>query len=209
MRTPYYSPARYAIRMMDGKPAIFDAVGNIWHKLGRTTWGEAHKMAEEWNAGKLTPSEACTIADHFLIAAIWADSPEGTKPRQTEKAHDTARALAREFVESLGLPLFRACLDAYTEEGLHQDCNGDACAAFGHDLFLTLAGHGTGFWDRDALKYEQHPEECKRLGIEKGEPIGDAIAKKCDASPWEGLHTLEFYRGWVYFRRPLKLEDKE
>lgn len=208
MTTPYYTPARYIVRMMDGNPAIFDAVGNVWLKLGRTTWAEAHHMAEEWNAGKLTPAEACTIADHFLIAAVWADAPEGTNPRPTEKAHATARALAREFVEALGLPLFRACLDAYTAEGLHPDCNGDACAAFGHDLLLTLEGHGAGFWDREALAYTEHnPETLARLGMTKGQTIGEKITEVCHASRWDGMHGagyLEFYRGWVYLREPMK-----
>lgn len=212
MNSPHYTTTRYVARHMNGYsfPVIFDTVGNVWHKLGHISWSEAYHVAEEWNAGKLTPAEACTIADHFLIAAAWADSPEGTNPRPTAKARATARALAYEFVEALGVPLFRACLDAYEAEGLHPDCNGKPCAAFGHDLLLTMDGHGAGFWDRKALAWDHNPEECARLGLAKGQTIGEKITEACRSSRWHGMHGagyVEFYRGWTHMREPMRSDN--
>lgn len=150
----------------------------------------------------LSDDEARIIARHFMIAACWADCDEGTHPRPTNAALKTAEQCAREFVEAIGLPLFRATLDAYESAGLHPDCYGEPCAAFGHDLYLTLSGHGCGFWDRDALNVAEDREDLPE-GF--GKTLGDTLTDACHASPWRDPHgsgRLEFWRGWVYFRHP-------
>ena len=205
-KPPYYTPDRYIARHPNGQPfpQVFDTHRNEWHRLpGRTTWTDAHKTAAAWNAGILTTAEARTIAQHFMTAAAWASAPEGTNPRPTASAMATARTMACEFVAGLGVPLFRACLDAYEAWGLYPDCNGDPCAAFGHDLFMTLEGHGVGFWDRDALLLEPTPEEAARLGLASGQTIGGRITEACNASAWRdpcGSGCMEFYMGWIYYR---------
>lgn len=140
----------------------------------------------------LTDPEARIIAAHFMIAANWADCPEGTKPRVTKSALLNAEKLARAFVQRVGLAVFRAALEAYENEGLHPDCNGSACAAFGHDLYLTMAGHGVGFWDRKALEGYANDVTTQTLG--------DHLTEICKFTHPHGIHSLEFYRGWVYFR---------
>lgn len=146
----------------------------------------------------ITDHEAQTIARHYLIAAIWADAEEGTSPGITRQAQAAAEQLAREFVARIGLQLFRATLDAYTAAGLRPDCEGEPCAAFGHDLYLTLEGHGVGFWDRDALNV------CYDNNVLS---LGELLSAACEGNPWECAHSyglLEFYRGWVYLRAPSK-----
>lgn len=84
MASPHYTPSRYIARSANGWafPGVLDTYRKEWHKLpGRATWAEAHKTAESWNSGILTPAEANTIAEHFMIAAVLASAPEGTKPR--------------------------------------------------------------------------------------------------------------------------------
>lgn len=187
--------ARYQPRKAyGGNPVIWDSLRRIGHGLNSPDWEDAQDLCKRWNEGALTIPEENTIAEHFLIAAAWASADEGTRPRATKAAHETAVVLAREFVHAIGTPLFRAALEAYESAGLHPDCDGEPCAAFGHDLFLTLEGHGVGFWDRKAL--ERH---------HAGQPIGDTITDYCDASPWNypfSSGRLQFYRGWIYFRRP-------
>jgi hypothetical protein len=148
-------------------------------------------------ATQATAAELTTIARHFLIAAIWADAGDGTSPRVTRAALITASACAADFVEYIGPSLFRAALAEYEAAGLHPDCLGSPCAAFGHDLYLTLEGHCVGFWDRDALDVPMRPGG--RLSI------GEALTYACEVSAWAnplGSGRLEFYRGRVYFRRP-------
>lgn len=132
-----------------------------------------------------------TIAQHFLIAAIWADAPEGAKPRATAKAQKQAEAVAREFIA--GCPdLFEAAMKA-EGYGSHPDA-GSPEAAFGHDLWLTLNGHGVGFWDRTELE----------IPI-RGSQLGDLLTQHCHNSSFRDLYSngrLYFYRGWVYILEP-------
>ena len=86
------------------------------------------------------------IARHFCIAAIWADAPEGTHPRETRAALKWARDFAERFITAH--PELCAAAMACEGYGAHPDA-GSPDAAFGHDLYLTCAGHGVGFWSRD------------------------------------------------------------
>ena len=102
-----------------------------------------------------------TIARHFLIAAVWADAEEGTRPRLSREAKETARRFVLAFLDSHGGLSWRAITEGGANGyGSHPDA-GSASAAFGHDLYLTAAGHGVGFGDRDAL-----PEDV-REALEK------------------------------------------
>ena len=124
--------------------------------------------------------QLAVMADHFIIAAIWADAQEGTHPRATKKARAAALRICTRFAELAG-----ELLDEATQRewyGSHHDCgtNHPAFAAAGHDLYLTSQGHGVGFWDRDEL--------------DEGE-LGDKLTAVC-----ESMHFYhEFYRGWLYF----------
>lgn len=116
------------------------------------------------------------IAGHFLAAAVWADREEGTNPQPTKQAHKTAREFCRAFIdENLALSLAAMRADGY---GAH---------SFGHDLYLTAAGHGAGFWDRDALQDD-----------DIGDKLTDILREQ-----WRRWHIeTEQYRGWFYLSAP-------
>lgn len=118
------------------------------------------------------------IAKHYLIACIWADCPEGTNPRATKQAIEAAKHTAAEFVKLAG-PLLDE-LREYPEYWAHPDCGGHLEAAIGHDLYLTSAGHGVGFWDRD-------------LG-----ELGDKLSAICGWNKPISEPCPQFYRGWLY-----------
>lgn len=129
-----------------------------------------------------------TIARHYIVAAIWADGPEGMHPRATDQAWRFALVQAARFVEHIGPERFQRIRDAYdTGYGRHPDCGTVApyCAALGHDLYMTRAGHGVGFADRDAL-----PENLR-----------DWLDNQCGWRGHMGEAESTFYRGWLYFER--------
>jgi len=125
-----------------------------------------------------------TIVKHFLIAAIWADAPEGTNPRVTKEARDWATSFVQNFIgsytytvrEVLGMPGY----------GNHPDI-GSPEAAFGHDLYLTCAGHGVGFQDRKELD-----QGHDRLHL------GEYLYNEIRQSHQEWHIEPQFYRGWMY-----------
>jgi hypothetical protein len=114
-----------------------------------------------------------------LIAALWADAPEGTSPRVTAQAQKSATAIATKFAELI--TPFYAQVTACSEYGSHPDA-GSVEAALGHDLYLTSAGHGVGFWSREELSDEVKQKIEPLVGWHKaiGEP------------------ELCFMRGWMY-----------
>jgi hypothetical protein len=129
-----------------------------------------------------------TIARHYLIAAIWADAPEGTRPRATSESKLCAVEIPQAFLGHIGAERFQQIRDAYTTGyGAHPDCGKVApyCAALGHDLYLTRAGHGVGFADRDVL-----PEDLR-----------DYLHDQCGWGKPMGEGEVTFYRGWLYIER--------
>jgi hypothetical protein len=117
-----------------------------------------------------------TVARHFIIAAIWADAEEGTNPRATAATVQTAREFCAAFI-SEHAHLFAAAMNA-DGYGAHPDAGSNA-AAFGHDLYLTCAGHGAGFDDRDEL-------------AETGRDLAHMIRKE-----WRRWHVeASQFRGW-------------
>ncbi len=119
------------------------------------------------------------IAQHYIIAALFADAPEGPRPRAARETEEKALQLARDFVRAIG-PKCQKYLENNTEYFKHPDCGGRAEAAIGHDLWLTSQGHGVGFWDREALR----------------EDVGEFLTELAQRKEF----TLypEFYRGWLY-----------
>jgi hypothetical protein len=125
-----------------------------------------------------TPGQIQEVARHFLIAAIWADAPEGTRPRAPAATEARAFNICKAFIDANN-ELFNHAMECAAEGyGSHPDA-GSAEASFGHDLWLTTQGHGTGFWDREEL-----PDD-----------LGAALTKACEE--FRGVYP-EFYRGWLY-----------
>lgn len=129
-----------------------------------------------------TRTPAQVMADHYLIAAIWADCPEGTQPRATTQARRVALETCEAFLTQAG-SLITAAIVA-PGYGSHPDCGTEhpAHAALGHDLWLTSQGHGAGFWDRAELR---------------AEGLGDALTRVAEGFRAEP----QFYRGWLYLHR--------
>jgi hypothetical protein len=75
-----------------------------------------------------------TIVEHYLVAALWTNDIDNmsVKCNMDSKAIKTAILQVQCFLGA-ALPLLT---DDWTDEQI------------GHDLFLTRAGHGAGFWDR-------------------------------------------------------------
>lgn len=125
-----------------------------------------------------------TVARHMCIAAVWADAEEGTRPRLTHSAMDTARRFAVAFIEAHA-EMFAEAMDA-PGYGAHPDA-GSVAAAFGHDLYLTARGHGVGFWSRDELAEND-------LGDRLSAPLRDNFRR------W--WIEAEQYRGNFYLSAP-------
>ena len=126
------------------------------------------------------------LAHHFIVAAIWADAPEGTNPRPTKQAVNHAKRRAWEFLEIVGPEMLETIAPAYWA---HPDCGGSIYGALGHDLWLTSQGHGAGFWDRNTLTQHQR----------------DTLSEV--ARRFRGVYP-ECHRGWLYFhgQGPINLE---
>lgn len=90
-----------------------------------------------------------SLAKHYIEACTWADSPEGTRPRATKQARGVALKMCREFANRAEKQI--GTLKQFPAYWAHPDCAGKMEAALGHDLWLTSAGHGAGFFDRDTL----------------------------------------------------------
>lgn len=124
-----------------------------------------------------------SMVRHYLIAALWADSPEGANPRITKQAIKSAKRDCMTFCQNVGYELLDEVILRHTDGyGQHPDCGKDfpVFAAMGHDLWLTRNGHGTGFWDREELKVDNLGEKLTKIARNLGEA------------------NCEFYRGWFY-----------
>lgn len=123
------------------------------------------------------------MARHYVIAALWVDSPEGTCPQATRQAFDYALKQCDQFSAFIVRTGLHHTLLQRPEYWAHPDCMGKLEAALGHDLYLTSVGAGVGFWDRDALA--------------EGE-LGDILTSYVKA--WVKHPDVECYRGWMYIR---------
>lgn len=123
-----------------------------------------------------------TMAKHYLNAAFWADKPEGTNPRVTKQALKIAKNTCWQFSEMIIKSNLFDELSKYPEYWQHPDCNGHIEAAIGHDLYLTSAGHGVGFWDRDTIPRE----------------LGEKLSALCGWRKPIPEPEVNFYRGWMY-----------
>lgn len=131
-----------------------------------------------------------TIAKHYLIAAVWADAPEGTNPRIPHETQRAAQIIAERFAKLIQ-PLWPA-LVAAGEQGYGGNPDaGSVEAALGHDLWLTSQGHGAGFWDRNELT------QCIQDGARVESSLGAALTRIVVDGGFSSI-SPEFYRGWVY-----------
>jgi len=136
-----------------------------------------------------TPAQLETVTQHYLIAADWADKPEDTNPRTTKESKLIAREFCRDFIEAAenagGLFTMAMNIEEYGYRAKRDGvAPNDACeAAFGHDIYLTCAGHGVGFWDRKELD---------------ADGLGDALTAVVDSLQ---VAVADFYGGWMHITR--------
>lgn len=133
-----------------------------------------------------TPRELDVMARHYIIAALWADSPEGTNPRASNAAREKARETCRTFLDIIGPEMMGELREAESQGyGSHPDCGDEAplFAAMGHDVWLTSSGHGAGFWDRRELE---------------ANGLGDRLYAFCGHGKAIPEPYPSFYRGWLY-----------
>jgi hypothetical protein len=145
-------------------------------------------------------STIARIVAGYLECAEWADKPENSAARFTSETRETAEKVIRVFLQVSGPCAAQALrVDGYSPE------------QFGHDLWLTRGGHGTGFWDRDELDVPPIiPQQSApdRNGAHKPLTEHDAstIGRILSAfaygtgsaiSPFFGA-DLDAYRGWFY-----------
>jgi len=129
---------------------------------------------------QINEAEVIRIAAAFCTAMVWADAEEGTSPRVPRETQIAAQQYVHAFLSAFPLPS-RLALDS-DDYGWWQGVH-DTCAAFGHDLYLTAAGHGAGFADRDTLG-------------ELAEQLHDALWSNGAWARWEV--SMYQARGWVY-----------
>lgn len=127
----------------------------------------------------LTDAQFAIVAQHMGIAAVWADCEEGSHPQLTHSSLKSLEKMARAFyAKHSGVCDVILAAEDY---GSHPDA-GSPEAAFGHDLYLTAAGHGTGFWDREELPEKERDQ------------VSDILRR--DHREWY-IETWQS-RGWFY-----------
>lgn len=136
----------------------------------------------------MTREQVATAAKHFVIAALWADKEEGTHPRATRECYRVAEQFVRDF--SAQWPDLVAAALAADGYGSHPDA-GSPAAAFGHDLYLSCAGHGVGFSDRVELADKGDADRSI------GDRLSDVIRQD-----WRRWYVNAYaYRGWFVMQR--------
>lgn len=126
-----------------------------------------------------------SIASGIIQCAIFTDKPEGSSPRVTKQAVQTAESIAAQFVGIIGADILNQATDAYDWVNVERP-EFTPAQCVGHDVWFTVRGHGVGFWDRDFLKRDSYGEDvtlCQQLT--------ESCAKLRHVEP-------VFYRGWLY-----------
>lgn len=84
------------------------------------------------------------VTQGYIAAMIWADfdTPDNA-PEDNATEVDPTTLLAIEKLVAAFLDANASLVDAYVNKDLYNS------EQFGHDLYLTIVGHGVGFWDRE------------------------------------------------------------
>lgn len=117
---------------------------------------------------ELTARNVDVVADAYIDAAEFADWPTDEDGNEEEgswhaDALDTARRVVRDFLDYWTEDEERA---AQHDADLQLWADTFGLAAIGHDLWLTAARHGAGYWDRAS----------------DGTPLGDAGRRLTDVA---------------------------
>ena len=140
------------------------------------------------------PFSVGRIVEGFLYAAEKLAADDARPLRIGKAARKTARDFVCEFLDD-----HAALAAAAIKREAYGWDNGtrDAEHQFGLDLFLTAAGHGAGFWDRDELGDGVREEGDEPL---PGGNIGDKLTEAVRGAYVETDH----YRGVLQLRAKYK-----
>lgn len=146
----------------------------------------------------MNKSEFNQMVDGYLEAAEWADKPEGSIARFCKESVDRARLDCQKFVDACG-PL--------AEQSVYRW--GYSAVQFGRDFWLTRAGHGVGFWDREALETPAgfnvtfFDRDGKTQAVNPDMELGEALSLIAYGNSQfiSAFAYAELYaaRGWLYF----------
>jgi hypothetical protein len=100
-----------------------------------------------------------TIVEHYLVAALWSSEidDKSVKCDVDSKAINNAILQVQCFLGA-ALPLLT---EEWTDEQI------------GHDLWLTRAGHGAGFWDRNLPNGDKLTAICDKCRFHGDVYVGD------------------------------------
>lgn len=120
-----------------------------------------------------------TIVEHYLVAALWSSEidDKSVKCDVDSKTINNAILQVQCFLGA-ALPLLT---DDWTDEQI------------GHDLWLTRAGHGAGFWDRNLPNGDKLTELCKLAEFHGEVYVGDddIVYINGDESPLDLFENYE------------------
>lgn len=143
----------------------------------------------------MNPSTLPAVVAGYLQCAEWSSKPEGSSARFSAAARQRAESDCAAFIAECG----QVAADAIATYGP---------ARFGHDFWLTRAGHGVGFWDRDELSAEHVGPVpfTDRHGVPRvgqADTLGDALSIVAYGNHGSigrfAYCDLYASRGWLYF----------
>lgn len=142
------------------------------------TFPEPYQFGEP---AEVNGHDVAEFARHYIIAMLWSSTDEsdesgGLPMDQNYDASDIAPAtmaeiekICRAFLEQVGHLITDENYIGHASEGALQQA--------GHDLWLTSAGHGAGFWDGDWAS------DADR---NVGRPMTDAAKAQAQEGPYIG-----------------------
>lgn len=168
----------------DGKIKVWNIEANSAQNTGETMdeYGidnmqafELQRCYESFNA--YTDAEIDEFTKHYLVAALWSstyskeDDMEGNNPKPIDDDYDVddvepeSVASARSDVVDFVQACTRLGINLKDTDTFHRNEEWSVVAQHGHDLWLTRAGHGCGFWDRGYGEVgDKLTEVCKAMG---------------------------------------------
>lgn len=118
------------------------------------------------------------LLDQFLETALWStldyDRPDGEDSNLDDKyclddISDSLKAEAEVMIDNFMI----AAMPLFTDAELDD-------SPIGHDLWLTVEGHGAGFWDGDYEKGDALTDLCAQYGRSWGDKLNEAIERGSD-----------------------------
>lgn len=141
-------PRAYSVREItwDGSHISFDAVGEGFQ--GYATRDEAHRAARQLAAQLWTfdDEEVREITDAALTALAWSETVMVGDSDELVEADSLGIDFSARAIDTMTAEV-RSFLALCAENHIPVRLAGDL-SQLGHDLVLTMNGHGAGFWDR-------------------------------------------------------------